>query len=86
MSMPATLSRKLNKVLETKTDSPDLLVALQNLSTFYGTNTSAARTNLRGEIEKRGLEINNNFLASFKEVQKVCRSKCNYHPSTTTII
>ena len=61
----------LQKVLETKTDSPDLQVALQNLSSFYGANTPAARTNLRGEIEKRGLEINNNFLASFKEVQKV---------------
>jgi len=48
MSMPATLSRKIQKVLETKTDSPDLLVALQNLSTFYGINTPSARTNLRG--------------------------------------
>eukprot|EP00026_Physarum_polycephalum_P002347 Phypoly_transcript_02353.p1 GENE.Phypoly_transcript_02353~~Phypoly_transcript_02353.p1 ORF type:complete len:697 (-),score=97.91 Phypoly_transcript_02353:629-2719(-) len=70
MSMPATLSRKIQKVLETKTESPDLGVALQRLSTFYGANTAVARTNLRGEIEKRGLEINNNFLASFKELQK----------------
>jgi hypothetical protein len=28
------------------------------------------KTDLRGEIEKRGLEINTNFLASFKEVQQ----------------
>lgn len=71
MSMPATLSRKLQKVLETKTDSPDLQVALQTLSSFYAENTPAARTNLRGEIEKKGLEINYSFLSSFKEVQKV---------------
>jgi hypothetical protein len=69
--LPAPLSRKIHKVLETKTDSPDLHVALKNLSSFYGANTPVARSNLRGEIEKQGLEINNNFIASFKVVEKV---------------
>lgn len=70
-TMNSTLSRKIQKVLETKTDAPELHSVLQNLSTFYGENTATARTNLRGEIEKRGIEINNEFLQSFKEVRKV---------------
>ena len=74
-TMNTTLSRKLQKVLETKTDSPELHSVLQNLSTFYGENTVSARRNLRGEIEKRGIEINNEFLQSFKEVQKVFKKQ-----------
>ncbi len=83
MSITTTLSRKIQKVLETKTDSPDLLVALQNLSTFYNSNTATTRTNLRGEIEKRGLEINKDFLASFKEVQKVYLSPNSFPLSSS---
>lgn len=74
-----TLSRKLNKVLEIRTGNEDLLQGLQNLSEFYKTNTLEARRNLRGEIEKRGLEINNEFLDLLMGVQKV--EPCNVVPS-----
>jgi hypothetical protein len=49
----------------------DTLEALKQLSTFYTENTLQARRNLRSQIEKRSLDINENFLASFREV-KVC--------------
>ncbi|XP_018336028.1 conserved oligomeric Golgi complex subunit 6 isoform X2 [Agrilus planipennis] len=49
----------------------DTLDALKELSTFYGENTIQARRNLRSQIEKRSLEINQNFLASFREVKDV---------------
>nr|ATB19488.1 putative COG7 [Juniperus procera] len=64
------LSRKLKKVLESRTDSPDLLVSLNTLSTFYTNNTQQARRNLRSTIEKRALAINDEFLAASESAQK----------------
>lgn len=68
--MNGTLSRKLNKVLETRIDNPEILEALNNLSTFYGKNSLSARRNLRSQIEKRGIEINEEFMDAFMMVQK----------------
>ena len=65
------LSRKLKKVLETRTDSPELLVSLSTLSTFYTSNSQQARRNLKSTIERRGLEINDDFLAASEEAQQV---------------
>ncbi|KAF6141805.1 hypothetical protein GIB67_031872 [Kingdonia uniflora] len=56
------LSRKLKKVLESRTDSPDLLASLTTLSTFYTDNTQQSRRNLRSTIEKKSLDINHEFL------------------------
>nr|ATB19486.1 putative COG7 [Juniperus oxycedrus] len=64
------LSRKLKKVLESRTDSPDLLASLNTLSTFYTYNTQQARRNLRSTIEKRALAINDEFLATSESAQK----------------
>ncbi|PRP86553.1 Component of oligomeric golgi complex 6 [Planoprotostelium fungivorum] len=69
--MNPTLSRKLSKVLETRTDNnKDLLTAVENLSTFYGENSLEARRNLRGQIEKKGIETNMHFLQVLLSVQK----------------
>lgn len=46
------------------------LEALKQLSTFYTENTLQARRNLRSQIEKRSLDINENFLAAFREVKE----------------
>lgn len=64
------LSRKLKKVLDTRTDSPDLLASLNTLSSFYSDNTPHARRNLRSTIEKRGLSINEEFLAASSSAQQ----------------
>uniref|UniRef100_A0A0D6R0W8 Conserved oligomeric Golgi complex subunit 6 n=1 Tax=Araucaria cunninghamii TaxID=56994 RepID=A0A0D6R0W8_ARACU len=64
------LSRKLKKVLESRTDSPDLLASLNTLSSFYTNNTQQARRNLRSTIEKRALAINEEFLAASESAQK----------------
>ncbi|GAA0158810.1 hypothetical protein LIER_15744 [Lithospermum erythrorhizon] len=56
------LSRKLKKVLETRTDSSDLLSSLNTLSTFYSENSPQCRRNLRSNVEKRSLSINQEFL------------------------
>nr|ATB19479.1 putative COG7 [Hesperocyparis arizonica] len=64
------LSRKLKKVLELRTDSPDLLTSLNTLSTFYTNNTQQVRRNLRSTIEKRALAINDEFLAASESAQK----------------
>ncbi|XP_024518707.1 conserved oligomeric Golgi complex subunit 6 [Selaginella moellendorffii] len=64
------LARKLKKVLETRTDSPDVLASLGTLSTFYAENSAQARRNLQATIEKRGLSINEEFLRASEAAQK----------------
>ncbi|XP_066140441.1 conserved oligomeric Golgi complex subunit 6 isoform X1 [Euwallacea fornicatus] len=64
------LSKRMNKILESRIENDqDTIEALRELSTFYVENTLHARRNLRSQIEKRNLDINQNFLASFKEVK-----------------
>lgn len=63
------LSRKLKKVLECRTDSPDLVASLNALSSFYDENSAHARRNLRSTIEKRALEINSEFLSAADSTQ-----------------
>ncbi|XP_067944821.1 conserved oligomeric Golgi complex subunit 6-like [Watersipora subatra] len=64
------LSRKLKKVLDTRLDNDkDTLEALKALSTFFTENNLRTRRNLRSDIEKRSLVINEEFLASFKSVK-----------------
>lgn len=65
------LSRKLNKILEARLDSDkETLDALQALSSFFTENNLRARRNLRSDIEKRSLQINEEFLQSFKEIKQ----------------
>ncbi|XP_075484675.1 conserved oligomeric Golgi complex subunit 6-like isoform X1 [Primulina tabacum] len=64
------LSRKLKKVLETRTDTPDLLASLHTLSTFYSDNAPHARRDLRFTVEKRGLSINEEFIAASATAQQ----------------
>lgn len=64
------LSRKLKKVLETRTDSAELLSSLNTLSSFYTDNTPHSRRNLRSTIEKRGLSINHEFLLASLTAQQ----------------
>lgn len=45
------------------------LEALKQLSTFYTENTLTARRNLRSQIERRSLSINENFLFAFRNVK-----------------
>lgn len=63
------LSRKLKKVLECRTDSPEVVNSLNTLSTFYNENTPQARRNLRSTIEKRSLNINHDFLRASESAQ-----------------
>ncbi|CAL1386715.1 unnamed protein product [Linum trigynum] len=64
------LSRKLKKVLECRTDTPDLVSSLSTLSTFYSDNNPQARRNLRSTVEKRSLQINLDFLQASNSAQK----------------
>ncbi|GAB2285196.1 Golgi transport complex subunit 6 [Dionaea muscipula] len=70
MALAPGLSRKLKKVLESRTDSPELLASLDTLSSFYAENTPQARRNLRSVIEKRSLSINEEFLLASDAAQK----------------
>ncbi|XP_051965570.1 conserved oligomeric Golgi complex subunit 6-like [Xyrauchen texanus] len=63
------LSRKLNKILETRLDNDrEMLEALKSLSVIFNENSLRTRRNLRGDIEKRSLSINEEFVRIFKEV------------------
>lgn len=63
------LSRKLKKVLECRTDNPEVVASLNTLSNFYTENTPQARRNLRSTIEKRSLQINLDFLRASQAAQ-----------------
>ncbi|KAF3825868.1 hypothetical protein GH733_006695 [Mirounga leonina] len=69
------LSRKLNKILETRLDNDkEMLEALKALSTFFVENSLRTRRNLRGDIERRSLAINEEFVSIFKEVKEELES------------
>ncbi|KAI8473219.1 MAG: component of oligomeric golgi complex 6 [Monoraphidium minutum] len=62
------LARKVKKILEIKTESPELISALGTLSGFYDANTPAERRQLRSAVERRGLDINQRFLDAAETV------------------
>ena len=65
------LSRKLKKVLDSKLEGDkDTMDALKELSTFFKDNNLQNRRNLRGEIERRNLQITNDFLNAFQSVKE----------------
>ncbi|XP_020793358.2 conserved oligomeric Golgi complex subunit 6 [Boleophthalmus pectinirostris] len=69
------LSRKLNKILETRLDNDkEMLEALKALSVFFTENSLRTRRNLRGDIERRSLAINEDFARVFKEVKEELES------------
>ncbi|XP_051934424.1 conserved oligomeric Golgi complex subunit 6 [Hippocampus zosterae] len=69
------LSRKLNKILETRLDNDkEMLEALTALSEFFTENSLRTRRNLRGDIERRSLAINEDFAQIFKEVKEELES------------
>lgn len=49
----------------------EMLEALKALSTFFVENSLRTRRNLRGDIERRSLSINEEFVSIFKEVKEV---------------
>ena len=48
-----------------------MLEALKALSVFFTENSLRTRRNLRGDIERRSLAINEEFAGIFKEVKEV---------------
>uniref|UniRef100_A0A674NC70 Conserved oligomeric Golgi complex subunit 6 n=1 Tax=Takifugu rubripes TaxID=31033 RepID=A0A674NC70_TAKRU len=69
------LSRKLNKILETRLDNDkEMLEALKALSVFFTENSLRTRRNLRGDIERRSLAINEEFAQIFKAVKEELES------------
>ncbi|GMP95166.1 hypothetical protein CsSME_00044316 [Camellia sinensis var. sinensis] len=64
------VSRKRTKVLETRTDTPDLLSSLNTLSSFYAHNNTHFSRNLQSTIDNRSLSINHEFLLSSNGAQQ----------------
>uniref|UniRef100_A0A4X2LCK1 Conserved oligomeric Golgi complex subunit 6 n=1 Tax=Vombatus ursinus TaxID=29139 RepID=A0A4X2LCK1_VOMUR len=70
------LSRKLHKILETRLDNDkEMLEALKALSAFFVENSLRTRRNLRGDIERRSLAINEEFVSMFKEVKEAAKEQ-----------
>lgn len=71
------IQKRVNKILETRLDNDkDTLEALADLSTFFTDNTLQNRRNLRSQIEKRSVGINENFLNAFREVKFALDAVC----------
>ncbi|XP_058462826.1 conserved oligomeric Golgi complex subunit 6 [Malaya genurostris] len=72
------IQKRLNKILETRIESDrETLDALTDLSEFYTENTLQSRRNLRSQIERRSLAINENFLEQFRQVKEALDSICS---------
>ena len=54
----------------------EMVEALKALSTFFADNSLRSRRNLRGDIEKRSLAINESFESAFREVKQVSGRSC----------
>lgn len=64
------LSRKIRKILDSQLETDfETQEALKELSGFFTENTLKNRRYLRGEIERRSLQINVDFLESFGKVR-----------------
>ncbi|GAB1609233.1 conserved oligomeric Golgi complex subunit 6-like [Argonauta hians] len=69
------LTRKLNKILDTRIESDkEMLEALKALSTFFSENSLRTRRNLRSDIERRNLTINEEFVEAFSVVEEQLNS------------
>ena len=70
-SPSSILSPKIKKVLNSQLETDfETQEALKELSTFFTENTLKNRRYLRGEIERRSLQINEEFLQSFAKVKE----------------
>jgi len=49
----------------------DVLEALKSLSSFFEENNIRSRRNLRSDIERRSLVINEEFVECFRQVKEV---------------
>lgn len=58
-------------MLDTRTESPEILSSLSTLSAFYEANSAAERRQLRANIEKQGRHISEDFLAAAETVTAV---------------
>lgn len=62
------MKRGWEQVLETRTDTPDMVAALSSLSEFYHENHPKARQHLRAAIDERSVEINELMLEEANRV------------------
>lgn len=70
------INKRINKVLDTKLEK-DTLEAFQNLSTFFEKkNTLQNRRNLRSQVEKRSVAINDSFLKVFRGIKLSLDAVC----------
>jgi len=65
------LSQKLNKSLQISLESTDIRYALDALASSYPENTPNAQRNLRRNIEKELLRVNESFVDAFGELNQV---------------
>eukprot|EP00200_Dunaliella_tertiolecta_P002280 CAMPEP_0202353132 /NCGR_PEP_ID=MMETSP1126-20121109/9026_1 /ASSEMBLY_ACC=CAM_ASM_000457 /TAXON_ID=3047 /ORGANISM="Dunaliella tertiolecta, Strain CCMP1320" /LENGTH=730 /DNA_ID=CAMNT_0048945441 /DNA_START=36 /DNA_END=2228 /DNA_ORIENTATION=- len=67
-SLAPGLSRKVKKILEIKTEGPEVISSISTLSQFYTSNSAADRRDLRSNIENRSLHINDAFISAAESV------------------
>jgi len=66
------LALKVSKLLTNPVEDVKTKAALEALSEVYQDNTETARRNLRGNIEKRSIDMNKKLLQVFEKVTEVC--------------
>ena len=79
-----SIDEKLKRLREMKTDSPQMIEALEALSLFYGNNQSENKNNsqdnnssLRSQMEARNVSIAKDFLKKFEPSYLVINLTCS---------
>jgi hypothetical protein len=64
------VEKKLKKIQNVRTDAPDMLAALDALSTFYRGNSVEARRSLRADLEHQSSKLSESFLDDFQDFKE----------------
>lgn len=70
------INKRVQKVLENRFQNKETLEALTDLSTYFKENNLQNRKNLRSQIERRSLTLNEEFLSAFSEIKQAVDDIC----------
>ena len=68
-SSRGVIARKVKRVLELRSDTPEMTEALDTITDFWSGNTAENRRNLRSDLERSNVAAAEEFLAAFAPVR-----------------
>ncbi|KAJ1448494.1 oligomeric Golgi complex subunit 6 [Pelagophyceae sp. CCMP2097] len=69
MSSTAVLEKKVARIVNLRTDTPEMSEALATVGELWGGDTAETRRNLRSDLERRNVEVAEAFVLAFAPVR-----------------